>query len=1054
MSIPKLSVSNPVLANLLMLAIIVFGGIAWFVLPRDLAPEISFHTATVTTFYPGASSEEVEKLVTVPIEDAIEQDVRKIDLILSVSSEGRSAISIQFEEISDREFDKQFQNLRTAVDRINDLPEEILEEPQVLELDTSTGFPMLTVVVGGDISEDQMKEIAENLKDEILEVKNIAAVRLAGVRQREIWVEVDPYRLRAYHLPIEEVINALKAHNLNLPAGTLEVGTSEYLVRTMGAFNNLKEIEAAIIRVQQTGSPLRVRDVARVADTYEKPRTLSHINGSPSISLTIQKKTEGNTIKLVKQIRELVEKRKRDMLEGTEISVVNDYSVILRERLGILENNALFGLTLVVILLFLFMGWRNALFAALGIPVAFMATFFFMHLTGYTLSGVALFGLILVVGVVVDDAIVVIENVFRHIQEGMSPKEAAVAGAEEVGWPVLSASLTTVAAFGPLMFMSGVPGQFMRIVPIVAILVILASLFEVFMILPAHIAEWGKSQSRKQRRHIWFDQVRRRYIRALKRTIRWRYVVVSGVLGLGALVCIGAFLLLDKELFPGEEFPQFYIKAEMPTSFGIKETAAVLAKIEEIAMSLPSHERVAVMTNIGLLTPTSGMEGATLRSNVGEVLVELVPKDQRVRSRDELIAELRGKLVGISGIEKLTFDKMEGGPPQGKDVEVKIKGEHFESLHKIAGLLKEELRQMEGVYEAQDDFLTGKAELQIRVKEEKAHQYGLNIFQIAYNVRNALEGNTTTTYRDGDESIDVVVKYDKDALQTIADLEDLLIATPTGTIVPLRDVAEVQEDGGFAEIRRFENERAITVSAVVDKTKTNAFEVEQTLVRDFSNIESLFPGYRLDFRGVFDQINESFAELWKLFAVGILLIYVILGAQFKSFLQPVVILFAVPFGVIGAMVGLLLVGATLSMVAMFGIVALAGIVINDSIVLIDFINRYRERGYNKWRAILKGGSVRLRPIILTSITTIFGLVPMATGLAGKSPIWMPLASTIIFGLSASTLLTLFVMPALYAITDDLRRWLVQLLRLIRLLIAVEGPTVIEELSADEVPADD
>ena len=1020
MSIPKLSVGNPVLANLLMIVIIIFGVYAWIVLPRELTPEISFNSATVTTFYPGASSEDVEKLVTVPIEDAIEENVNKIDIVLSVSSEGRSLITVQFEEISEREFDKEFQNLRTAVDRVNDLPTEILDEPQVQELDISTGFPMLTIVVGGEISEDQMKEIAEDLKDEILEIRNVSAVRLAGVREREIWVEVDPDQLKAYNLPIEAVISALRTHNLNLPAGTLEMGTSEYLVRTMGEFGTLQEIENAIIRARPTGTPLRVRDVATVSDTYEKPRTLSHINGKPSISLTVQKKTEGNTIKLVKQIRELVERRKSDLLDGAELSAVNDYSVILRERLGILENNAVFGLILVVVLLYLFMGWRNAFFAALGIPVAFMATFFFLHWSGFSLNGVALFGLILVVGIVVDDAIVVIENVFRRIQEGMPPKEAAITGAQEVSWPVLAASLTTIAAFGPLMFMSGTPGQFMRIVPITAILVILASLFEVFMILPSHIAEWGKAQSRQQRRHVWFDRIRRRYVHVLKGTIRHRYAVVCGVFAVGILVSIGAFSQLERQLFPGEDFPQFYIKAEMPPSFGLKETSATLAKVEEVAMSLPSDERIAVVTNIGLVTPTSLQEGSSVRSNVGEVLVELTPKDQRVRSTDEIIADLRGKVEAISGIEKLIFDAQQGGPPQGSDVEVKVKGEQFGPLEKIANSLKEKLHQMDGVYDIRDDFVTGKSEIRLRVKEDRAHQYGLNIFQIAYNVRNALEGNITTTYRDADESVDVIVKYNSDDLQSIANLEELLIPAPNGTMVPLRDVAEAHEEGGYSEIRRFENERAITVSAAIDSDKTNAFVVNQVLIQAFKDIESLYPGYRLDFRGVFDEINESFGQLGRLFVVGILMMYVILGAQFKSFIQPVIILFAVPFGFMGSMIGLLIIGAPLSMVALFGTVALAGIVVNDSIVMIDFINQYRARGYNKWRAILKGGSVRLRPIILTSVTTICGLIPMAVGLGGKSPIWMPIAYTIIFGLFAATLLTLFVMPALYAITADVR----------------------------------
>ena len=378
MSIPKISVNNPVLANMLMIIIIVFGLYAWINLPRELTPEIALQTATVTTLYPGASPEEVEKLVTAPIEDAIEENVSKINLLFSTSSEGRSVISVDFEEMSDRDYDKEIENLRTAVEQVNELPEEILEDPQVEELDVSSGFPMLTIAVGGKISEAQMRDIAENLKDEILDIKNIASVRIAGLREREIWIEVNPDRLKAYQIPIGMVITAIGASNLNLPAGTMELGNTEFMVRTMGEFANPDTIGETIISVQPTGTPLRLKDVATVSDTYEEARTLSRISGEPSISLSVQKKTEGNTITLVAQLRELVEKRRGDLPEGAELTAVNDYSVILKERLGILETNAFFGLLLVVFMLFLFIGWRNAVFAALGIPVAFMATFWFM----------------------------------------------------------------------------------------------------------------------------------------------------------------------------------------------------------------------------------------------------------------------------------------------------------------------------------------------------------------------------------------------------------------------------------------------------------------------------------------------------------------------------------------------------------------------------------------------------------------------------------------------------------------------------------------------------
>ena len=1047
MSIPKMSVSNPVLANMLMIVIIAFGLYAWINLPRELTPEIALQSATVTTLYPGASPEEVEKLISAPIEDAIEENVNKINLLLSNSSEGRSIISVDFEEMSDRDFDKELENLRTAVEQVNELPAEISDDPKVEELDVSSGFPMLTIVVGGNISERQMRDVAENLKDEILDIKNVASVRIAGLREREIWIEVNPDRLKAYQIPIASVITVLGASNLNLPAGTIELGNTEFMVRTMGEFSNPDTIGETIIAVQPTGTPLRLKDVATVSDTYEKARTLSRINGEPSISLSMQKKTEGNTIALVAQLRELVKNRSRDLPEGAQLTPVNDYSVILKERLSILETNAFFGLMLVVLMLFLFIGWRNALFAALGIPVAFMATFWFMSIAGYSLSGVSLFGLILVVGIVVDDAIVVIENIYRRIESGESPKVAAIRGAEEVGWPVVAASLTTICAFGPLMFMSGVSGQFMRVVPIMAILVLLASLFEVFVILPAHVAEWGKAKTRAGRSRfdnlrnrsqgaftlsvrivgfftwfaMFFDFIRNRYVRILKVTIRHRYAFVGSVLFIGLIACVSAFMVLDKELFPGEDFPQFYVKAEMPPSYGLQETTDVMAQIETAAKTLPSSEIAAIVSNIGIHTPTSGlMEGVTYGSNFGEVIIELTPKQQRTRAVDDIIAELRTKTTTVSGIEQLNFITQEGGPPSGSDVEVKVKGPRFSELAELSDLLKASLAAMDGVYDVRDDFRTGKSELRIYLKPEKAYQYGLTTFQIAQTVRTAIEGAKATTYREADEAIDVVVKYEEDDLTNLVALNNLLIATPTGAIVPLKDVANVIEEKGYSDIRRFDGERAITVYASVDSEKTTAFKVNQALIGAFANVESLYPGYQLDFRGLFDEIRDSFSELWKLFVVGLLLIYVVLGAQFKSFIQPIIIMFAVPFGMIGAMVGLLLSNATLSIVAMFGIVALAGIVVNDSIVLIDFINKYRERGYNKWYAILKGGSVRLRPIILTSLTTIIGLIPMAVGLGGKSPIWMPMAYTIIFGLAFATMMTLFVMPGLYAITTDLR----------------------------------
>lgn len=1019
-SIPRLSVENPVFANLLMIAIVIAGSYAYLTLPRELTPDVSFQIAQVRTVYPSASPEEVESLVTVPIEEAVQGDVSNIDLMTSFSTEGLSVVTIQFEELSDRDFDREMRLMRDAVANIDDLPDEVLDAPKIIEINSSFES-VATVVVGGAASESETIELAEEIEADLMKIKGISDVRTSGLREREIWVAVDPERLFAYRLSLQDVSLALRRQNLNVPAGPLEVGALEYSVRALAQFQSIEDIENAVIRSMPSGEPLRVGDVAAVSDTFEKPRTLSRLNGKRAVSLDILKTNDGNTIRLVEQIREYAANRQADLPPNVEMSVVNDSSVILRERLGILQNNALFGLVLVALLLYALLGWRNALFACLGIPVAFMAAFLFLYWTGGTINAVALFGLILVVGIVVDDAIVVIENIFRYVQEGLPPKEAAIRGAEEIGSPVLAASLTTIAAFAPLMLLSGVTGQFMRIVPTVAIIVLGASLLEVFVILPSHAAEWGKTPrldaSGRPSRQRWFDALRRGYTRLLARVIRHRYAALGLTLLVGAAATITAFSILPRELFPGEDFPQVNIRIETPTSYSLQQTGKTISAIEAMAMELSEEERLAVTSRVGLQSARSNLDSPPARPNVGEVSVELTPKNERRRSVDEIVEELRAKIEPIAEIETLSVDKALGGPPSGKDVDVKVTGTDFEQMRAVSNRLQDALREMPGVYEIQDDYLVGRNELQIDVNKEKARSLGLDAALIAQTARAALAGVVSTTYRDADESPDIVVKYAPESLQSPDDLGNIMIGAS-----PLRDVAEIRTAQGLAEIRRFEGARSIAVTASIVDELNDPVAVNKALQASFAEFSGQYPDVSLDFRGVFDQINESFAQIGQLFIVGILAIYVILGAQLKSFIEPFVVMFAAPFGIIGAMLGLLAIQATLSIVALFGVVALSGIVVNDSIVLMDFIKKGGERGMGKFRAALAAGKARFRPVLLTSVTTIAGLTPMAMGIGGKSPIWIPIASVIIFGLAASTLLTLFLIPALHVMTVDLREF--------------------------------
>ncbi|MFH1009329.1 MAG: efflux RND transporter permease subunit, partial [Candidatus Latescibacterota bacterium] len=960
-----------------------------------------------------ASPEEIEQLITITLEEEI-QDVDKIDLVSSKSSEGASFLWVKFEQMSDDGFDKAFRDLSAEVDKVRDLPEDA-EDPDVVRFNTGSLMPIINVVLSGDQPEARMKEWAKQLREDMLDIDGVAKVTTSGVREREIWIEVDPDQLNGYGLQIQQVMEAFRVSNLNLPGGDIKMGRSEYLVRTVAEFDEVDQLKNVIVHTFRPGGQVRVRDLAEVKDTYEDARTLSRLDGRPSITLSVMKKKDGNAIRLTDEIKELTQKWQAEKLPGdVKLTLTWDSSVYIRDILKKLETNALLGMILVFAALYLFLGGRNAVFAALGIPVTFMATFFFMKATGRSLNGNSLFGLVLVLGIIVDDAIVVVENVYRYMQKGLSPKDAVIKGTPEVAVPVLTSTLTTVAAFLPLMLMPGIVGKFMKIIPIVVCLVLLASVIEAFFILPSHIADWGKVRRKEGKGNQLYLWLRGWYTRNLLRVLRKRYWVIAGVLVL-AIAGAGLIPLVGVDMFAEEEFSQFSVQVRMPFGTRLAETDRILSRIEQLALALPKKEVASVVTHVGILQ----LEDDTLvNTHVGEVMVDLVESKYRERTSDQIIADLREKVQPISGISKLAFNKVAHGPPTGKAVEVKVKGKYLDKLQEVAELVKAELGQMVGVTDINDDFEPGKQEIRIHVDEEKAALLGLDVFGIAATVRTAFEGSKATVFRDADEEIDVVVKFRGDQREKLSDIERMRIASRSGALIPFGSVAKVSIELGVSDIQRFEGDRAITVSADLDDDVTSVAQVNRELAERFTNIEERYPGYRLDFRGEMLEFKEAFSSLERLFVVGMLLMYLILGTQFKSWVQPLIIMFTLPFAFIGAMVGLLIGRDPFSITTLFGIVALAGVVVNDSIVLIDFINKARARGVTKWKAIIDGGRLRLRPILLTSVTTILGLLPMAIGLGGKSETWGPLANTIAWGLGAATFLTLFVIPCLYAIMDD------------------------------------
>ena len=1010
MGLFEFSVTNRSFVNMVMVAIMALGIYSFFKLPREVNPEISFNWAFIVTRYPGASPEEVERLITIPIEDEI-ADVERIEAISSNSTEGRSVISVKFENMPKEEFRDLFRDLQAEVDKVRDLPIGV-ERPEIINFDSYYWQPLVRVIMSGDVPERRMKELAEELKDRIKAVPHVREVIVAGMRDKEVWVEVDPERLRAYRLSLTQVVEGIRRRGMNLPGGTIKGERSEYLLRTVGEFSKAEEIKDVVVSQNRAGL-VKVQDLAQVTETLEEPTSITRYNGKRAMALIVIKDGPGNSLTIMREIRGLVKEFLHQAPPNLRVDYVSDSSLIIKEVLDKLISNAYMGGILLFILLYLTMGIRSAIFAAWGLTVAFMGTFLFMRWAGESLNSTSVFGMVLVSGMLVDDAIVIIENVHRYLEMGYDRIRAVLAGAKEVVWPVAISSFTSVVTFLPLLFMPGIIGKFLKIIPAVVIMALLVSLLEALLILPSHIADWGAAVRRGWRAGM-FTALRRPYRKALAFSLRNRYLIVA----LTLIVAVGSASLIPLmgiDLFADEELSFFQIRLSARPGTKIEATSRLTAKVEELAEALPSEELKAVTTNIGMQHTDREI---VRNSYVAELFIDL--KRERRRAVSEIMEGLRPQAERISGLSTLELVKVKAGPPLGRAVEVKVVGRDLDELRRVVELVKGELRAIPGVYDINDDFQWGKEEVRLLVDEERAALSGLDLATIAKAVRTAFEGEVASQMREGDEEIDVVVKFDALSRGDIRTIDEMYLMGPGRGPVPFKEVARIEMARGPAEIRRFNRNRAITISADVDKEVTTSYEVNRRLIERFRDIGRRFPGYRLDFRGEFQEFKESIRSLYWLLFVGLVLVYILLTAQFKSLFQPLIILLTVPFSFIGAILGLLITGSPFSVVAFYGFVGLAGVVVNDSIVMIDFINQRRSRGQARFSSIMKGAQVRLRPIMLTTVTTMGGLLPMAIGLGGKSAVWMPLANVIIWGLFVSTLLTLIVIPALYAILDDVK----------------------------------
>ncbi|MBN1457756.1 MAG: efflux RND transporter permease subunit [Sedimentisphaerales bacterium] len=1030
--------SNHVAANLLMMVIIAGGVFSIFSVKIEVFPEISIDMVTITVPYLGASPSEVEEGVCLRVEEAI-AGIEGIKRITSTAYEGAGTVVAEIEEYADSR--KALDDIKAAVDRIITFPVET-EKPIVTEITTRNQVMM--VVVYGDVSEKALRSLAENIRDDLTAMENISQVDITGIRDYEISIEVSEENLRKYGLSFSQVADAVGRSSLDLPGGSVKTQGGEILIRTKGQMYVGNEFENIIILTRTDGTKLRLSDIATVHDDFEDSDIASRFDGKPAASLIVWRLGDQGALDIADDVKNYIEDKQGYLPEGISLATWFDSSLVLKSRMDLLKRNAILGLCLVFISLSLFLDLRLAFWTTFGIPISFMGAFWIMPYFDTSINMISLFGFILSLGIVVDDAIVVGENIFAYRQKGMSHVEAAIRGVREMAAPVVMAVLTTVFAFMPLLYIAGILGKFIRVIPIVVISVLMFSLVEALCILPAHLSGSGVSGSEKTNPGIIarFQRVIRdklnsfiygRFLKLVDKAVEFRYVTVSiGIVIL--LVTLGLVKsgVIKYVMWPKVDADNVWASLEMPQGTSIEHTKAIIEDIERAALQVqkeidagkpegqPSIYKHMATTvgSAGGGRGGPGGESSLSGSHVAEVNIELLSGEERDISSTAIAKRWREIVGEIPGISSLTFTStlMNVGEP----INIEMSHRDFDVLVGAAEELKQILSEYDGVTDIDDSFVPGKLEIKLAIKDE-ARTLGLTLSDLANQVRQGFYGAEVQRIQRGRDDIRVMVRYPKKQRESLADIENMRIRLSDGTEVPFKTVADVHLGRGYASINRADRRRVVNVTADVDNEVANSNEINQNLFSTvLPELRLKYPGLIFGLAGEQKEQNETASSLGSGVLIALLAIFGLLAVQFKSYSQPSIIMSAIPFGLVGAIIGHLIMGFDLSMLSIFGIVALAGVVVNDSLIMIDLINREREEGIELHQVVIDSATRRFRPILLTTMTTFFGLVPMILEKSLQARFLIPMAVSLAFGIVFATMITLLLVPSLYMILEDVK----------------------------------
>ncbi len=1132
MSLPRFSVRNPILVNLLMCVILLTGSLCALTMTREMFPESRPEKLLITTIYPGVSAQEIEKALTIKIEEAV-RNVEGIDKIDSTVIESMSVIKLTL-VAGLRNVDRVLQEVKAEIDAIDDLPEDA-EKTTIKKLEPK--LPIIAVALYGPGSEAERKRAARSLRDELLLLPGVSDVVMSGAKNDEISIEIRPAKLMQYDITFDEVAAAIRTANLDVTGGQIDGSRSSVSIRTLGEEQRGIDLDRILIRSQPDGRSVYLSDVATIRDAFVDIDQEGYFNSQPSVNCVVYQSAKQDAIRISQLVKAYVlgkqqapfdphgfqaasrtvwywrpfalgwagaarvvgicvghadpqrfyeRSRAKPFDHKFQVALHTDLARFVEGRIDLMVDNGLQGLFLILLALVVFLDRRVAFWAAAGLPVTFLGTFMMMSLLGVTLNLVSLMGLIIVLSIDVDEAIVMGENIYRHMEAGMPADEAAILGSEEVLWPIIVMTGTTIGGFVPLLFIQGQLGDFLKELPLVCIAAMSMSMLEALVMLPCHLGHVKTTNLRHGRTttpvgspphdsspalgatdgsfeppviskitgerspstvasarpvtkkprwrvirdrivqakdsflnevvDVWYDWL----IRLL---LRWRYVTLAGAvatlsmtIGLvqGGIVPFVPVPKMDSETLVGS--------IKMPVGTPVAQTKSRLKQLSDHLISLPEVVNVQMLVGLQVDIAGEGAVGENLGSHLGQLIVELKEAGKRTRTSETILVELRHEAEKLSGVNSVAWTSLNGGPA-GRAIELKITSDRFEESLATGATMRKKLSTYDGVFDIDDNVNERQREVQLRLRES-ARPTGITVSMLGNEVRNAFYGREARRITRNREDVKIMVRYPEEYRNDDSTLEAMYIPTPAGVgrhhWVPLREVAELTEDRAFASIHRSDLRRAVTVYADVDD-RHNSNEIAMSLQKWIdTELRDLHPDARVEMRGATLENKKFMDSMLLAFPLSLLIVYVLLAALFRSYLQPLVVLIAVPFGIEGAIVGHWIMGYDLTIMSVIGCTALIGIVDNDSLVLVDFINNRVRAGLSHFEASVTGSKLRMRAIVLNTITAVVGMSPLMFETSFQAKFLIPMAITLTWGLIFATVLTLVVVPAINMVFFDVR----------------------------------